>query len=517
MVIIVIPLSQPLLISRLARKQGFCCVLGMFLRTRAALCWECCHITVLHYLLHYCHVSSRSSGPGQHCVGSAVTSLCCIICCVIVMSRHVPQDQGSTVLGVLSHHCVALFVALLSCLVTFLRTRAALCWECCHITELHYLLHYCHVSSRSSGPGQHCVGSAVTSLCCIICCVIVMSRHVPQDQGSTVLGVLSHHCVALFVALLSCLVTFLRTRAALCWECCHITVLHYLLHYCHVSSCSSGPGQHCVGSAVTSLCCIICCIIVMSRHVPQDQGSTVHYLLHYCHVSSRSSGPGQHCVGSAVTSLCCIICCVIVMSLHVPQDLGSTVLGVLSHHCVALFVALLSCLVTFLRTRAALCWECCHITVLHYLLHYCHVSSCSSGPGQHCVGSAVTSLCCIICCVIVMSRHVPQDLGSVMWECCHVTGISLSCSVMFLRTRAVLECCHWYIIAMSWHVPQDPGSVMLECCHVTGISLSYLVTFPRTWAMWRLAARSLRPSWSSCASWAFSCHAPGAPPSPPER
>ena len=237
MVIIVIPLSQPLLISRLA-----------------ALCWECCHITVLHYLLHYCHVSSRSSGPGQHCVGSAVTSLCCIICCVIVMSRHVPQDQGSTVLGVLSHHCVALFVALLSCLVTFLRTRAALCWECCHITVLHYLLHYCHVLSCSSGPGQHCVGSAVTSLCCIICCIIVMSRHVPQDQGSTVLGVLSHHCVALFVALLSCLVTFLRTWAVLC-ECCHVTGISLscsvmflrtqaVLECCHVT----GISLPCLGT-----------------------------------------------------------------------------------------------------------------------------------------------------------------------------------------------------------------------------------------------------------------------------
>ena len=97
-----------------------------------------------------------------------------------------------------------------------------------------------------------------------------MSRHVPQDQGSTVLGLLSHHCVALFVALLSCLVMFLRTRAVLCES-----VVMSLVYHCHVLSCSSGPGQHCVGTAVTSLCCIICCIIVMSRHVPQDLGSVM--------------------------------------------------------------------------------------------------------------------------------------------------------------------------------------------------------------------------------------------------
>ena len=120
----------------------------------------------------------------------------------------------------------------------------------------------------------------------------------------------------------------------------------------------------------------------------------------------------------------------------------------------------------FLRTRAALCWDCCHLTVLHYLLHYCHVSSCSSGPWQ----CYVRVLSCHWY-IIVMFCHVPQDLGSVR----------------------VLSC-DWYIIAMSLRVPQDPGSVMLECCHVTGISLSYLVMFPRTWAMWRLAARSLRPS-----------------------
>ena len=128
------------------------------------------------------------------------------------------------------------------------------------------------------------------------------------------LGVLSHHCVALFVALLSCLVMFLRTRAALCWECCHITVLHHLLRYCHVSSRSSGPGQCYVR--------VLSChwyIIVMFCHVPQDPGSVrVLSLVYHCHVLARSSGPGQCYVR--------VLSChwyIIVISCHVPQDLGN--------------------------------------------------------------------------------------------------------------------------------------------------------------------------------------------------